>query len=91
MKQELSPDYEINVENMIPFTENNSQKGMNLFEASFYNNKGKKIKMLVLKNNEEPGNFGCKQIFQMKDGTFILEEENEDVEYYFSKNLQDLL
>ena len=91
MKQEHSLDYEINVENIIPFTENYSQNGMNLFETCFYNSKGKEVKMMVLKNNEEPGNFGCKQIFQMKDGNFILEEENEDVEYYFSKNLQDLL
>lgn len=91
MKQELSPDYEINVENMIPFIESKPQNGMHLFEATFYNTKGKKTKMMVLKNNEEPGNFGCKQIFQMKDGSFILEEENEDIEYYFSKNLQDLL
>lgn len=91
MKKELDLSYDVIVENMIPFTEGLSQQGMNLSETTFFNKKGKEVTMTVLRNEEEPGSIGCKQIFQMKDGKFILEiEDEEGVEYFYSEKIEDL-
>ena len=92
MKKELDLDYDINVVNMIPFTKSLPNSEMVLHEAEFYNLKGNAVKMMVLKNDIEFGSIGCKQIFQMKDGKFILEVEDEEgVEYFFSNKIEDLL
>ena len=91
----LDFDYDIDVKNMIPFTEDQATNDWQLRNTTFFSLDGKKFKeipMVNLGNGINPGECGAKQIFQMKDGKFILEVEDEEgVEYFFSENLQDLL
>jgi hypothetical protein len=88
MRQELDPKYDIAVNNMLPF-EGDAPKGWEIEEAEFISAKGKAAKMNVLRK-EEAGSI--QQIFQMKDGKFILEVDNfEEIEYFCSNDLVDLL
>ena len=83
MKQELNVDYDISVDNMLPINEPVGSFVVN--ESSFIGNDNKLTHMNVLQD-------GDKQIFAMKDGTFVLEECDDDgCNYFFSKDINDLL
>jgi hypothetical protein len=95
MRQELDPEYDIAVNNMLPF-EGDAPKGWEVEKAEFISTKGKAVKMNVLRK-EEVGSKdhltqSVQQIFQMKDGKFILEVDDfEEIEYFCSNDLADLL
>ena len=86
---ELDADYDMTVDNMVTLT--GEYKGWTNKEGEFYSvNEGKFINMSVLNNDFD------KQIFQMKDGRFVLEVENIEsdefeVEYFYSYDINDLL
>jgi hypothetical protein len=67
--------------------------GWQLYDAEFYSVKTRKvINLKTLYNGTEIGRIGAKQIFQMKDGKYVLEVEDEEgVEYFYSENIQDLV
>jgi len=86
-KIKLSDDYEINVDQMLDIKEHKGD--FKVIKASFYNLKGTKVNRNVLSNETEGE---CRQIFSMKDGTFILEiDDCINVEYFYSKDINDLL
>jgi hypothetical protein len=93
MKQELDYNYDINARNMTSFTEDQTSEGWVLSEAEFVPfDTDEEIKVTVLSNGVDVGECGAKQIFQMKDGKYILEVEDEEgVEYFYSENIEDLL
>ena len=87
LKKELDDNYDISVENMLDMTQEIG--GFKLSEEEFSNKKSKLVKKNILRNEEEN-----KQIFSMKDGLFILEVEDVNegtVEYFFSKDINDLI
>lgn len=85
---ELDLDYDMTVDNMVPLT--GEYKGWTNEEGEFYLLSDEKlVKMPYLLNCN-------KQIFQMKDGRFVLEVENIEsdefeVEYFYSYDINDLL
>jgi hypothetical protein len=90
MRQELDPEYDIAVNNMLPF-EGDAPRGWEVNEAEFATGPRKSVKMKILCKEEENG---ISQIFQMKDGRFVLEREGfnfEEIEYFCSNDLADLL
>lgn len=91
MKNELPEDYDISVENMLDMNKSQELGGFKAQGTTFYNKKGKQIPKQILRNEEE-----SKQIFQMKDGKFILEEETfddkgGDILYFYSDVITDLI
>lgn len=84
---ELDLDYDMTVENMEPLTD--KYNGWSNEEGEFYLlSDAKLVKMPYLLND------ACdKQIFKMKDGRFVLEVENDEfeVEYFYSYDINDLL
>lgn len=94
MKQELSDDYIIDADNMVDFKE--VPKGCEIFESEFYSpQKEADIKVKILRKDISTEE--AKQVFQMKDGIFILEhstfddEFGEVIEYFYSQSLFDLI
>lgn len=91
----LSDDYEISVGEMIDITKDKETDKFKIDKSEFYLIKEKKfVHMNVLRYDVS---FSlAKQIFQMKDGNFILEvstfddEEGEIVEYYYSTDINEL-
>ena len=85
---ELDLDYDMTVDNMVPLT--GEYKGWTNEEGEFYLLSDEKlVKMPYLLNCN-------KQIFQMKDGRFVLEVENIEsdefeAEYFYSYDINDLL
>lgn len=83
----LSDDYEVTVDNMIPL--NSKVSNFEVCNSQFFSfEKDKLVNMDILVNEE-----GW-QIFAMKDGTFILEVEDfamGTVDYLQADNLQDIL
>jgi hypothetical protein len=82
--KELDIDYDISVSNMYDIT---LDRGNFLVtDTEFYDiNTSKLTNKKVLRS-------GGKQIFSMKDGTFILEiEDCGEVEYFYSNNINDLI
>jgi hypothetical protein len=91
MKQILDENYDIDAANWVPMKSEQAKNGFNLQPATFYNKKGKeaKVDVLVFEGNG-------KQIFQMPDGKFILEDcdrdyQGDNIEYFWSENLDDLM
>jgi len=85
MKKELSEDYEISATNMLDIEKEISYFKIENSEFFIYP-KGK-LNRKILKHDN-------KQIFQMKDGIFILEVEDyikSTCEYYYSKDITDLI
>lgn len=83
---ELDLEYDMTVDNMVPLT--GEYKGWTNEEGEFYSPEEDVIKMNYLLNDD------CtRQIFQMKDGRFVLEVENDEfeVEYFYSYDINDLL
>ena len=84
---ELDSDYDMSVENMVPLT--GEYKGWTNEEGEFYLLSNEKLVKMPYLLNED-----CdRQIFQMKDGRFVLEVENDEfeVEYFYSHDINDLL
>jgi hypothetical protein len=86
--KKLSNSYEISADNMISMSESYKVKGFNIIEGEFFSEyDGDIVPVNILESDNQD-----KQIFSMKDGTFILEaEEDGDIEYYYSYNIIDLL
>lgn len=87
MKQALSDNYDICVENMNDINE--KVGNFEVKKATFFNKGNKKETKNVL-------TFENQQIFSMKDGTFVLEVEVDNdeggyCEYFYSDNIKDLL
>jgi len=84
---ELDSDYDMTVDNMVPLTD--KYTGWSNKEGEFFSPSDDDfIKMSCLLNDT------CdKQIFKMKDGRFVLEVENDEleVEYFYSYDINDLL
>ena len=82
--KELDIDYDISVSNMNDIT--NDHGDFLVTDTEFYDiNTSKLTNKKVLRS-------GGKQIFSMKDGTFILEiEDCGEVEYFYSNNINDLI
>lgn len=93
MKKDLDSNYDIMADKMVSFTPEQLREGWVLYDAEFYSVKTRKVvKIQTLNNGIEVGECGAKQIFQMKDGKYILEVEDEDgVEYFYSENIEDLI
>jgi hypothetical protein len=83
--KELSWDYDISVERILNIDQ--KLQGYEITEATFMNNKEQYEKRNVL--GDQKGN----QIFKMRDGKYILESENEEMEvdYFYSMDINDLL
>lgn len=86
--KKLNDSYEISADNMISMTESHTVVGFNLIEGEFFSESdGDIVPVNILESHNQD-----KQIFSMKDGTFILEaEEDGDIEYYYSYNITDLI
>jgi hypothetical protein len=83
--KELDFDYDLTVDNMVPIT--TEYNGWENTEGEFYSiNKSGFVKMPLLSKDG-------KQIFQMKDGCYIIEIEDEEmnVDYFYSHDINDLL
>lgn len=92
MKKELGWDYDITVDNMIPMTKEQEIGNFKLHETEFGSQKKKGLVKMNVLTIGQAGCDGCRQIFQMNDGKFILEVEDEGmVDYYYSKDITDLL
>ncbi len=96
MKKELDIDYDISVDYMTPIGPEHETETFKIKSAEFYPKKGKLVSMNILSNGIEAGTSGSKQIFAMKDGTFVLEiedwtDEDNEVKYFYSDNIKDLL
>jgi len=82
--KELDLDYDISVDNMNDII--TDYGNFVVEDAEFYDRKTTKLVTKKVLVNEG------KQIFSMKDGIYILEiEDCGEVEYYYSKNLNDLV
>ena len=84
---ELDLEYDMTVENMVPLT--GEYKGWTNEEGEFYLLSNEKIVKMPYLLNED-----CdRQIFQMKDGRFVLEVENDEceVDFFYSYDINDLL
>jgi hypothetical protein len=85
--KQLSDDYDVTVDNMIPL--NSKHENFDVFNSQFFSfEQDKLINMDILAND------AGWQIFAMKDNTFVLEVEDFDmctVEYFQTDNLQDIL
>ena len=87
MRKELNDNYDISADRMVDITETCS--GFLNEPATFYSfSVDKYITKQILISELE---LGTKQIFKMNDGLFILEIEDGELEYYCSKNLNDLI
>lgn len=90
MKQELDLNYDISVDNMVDISPRSNEwiKGFDIKKAEFFNRKGKRvIKDVLFRVNGHT----TEQIFQMKDGLFILEvEEDGEITYFYSDNINDI-
>lgn len=83
---ELEIDYDISVNNMQNITE--SKGNFKVVDSNFYDwSSEKEVKMKILSDDNG------KQIFSMKDGKFVLEveDENMEIDYFYSENIEDLL
>jgi hypothetical protein len=100
-KKKLSDDYDITVDNMIDGSTDQEIGRFKLSKETFYNKKGKAVKMKVLRLETDEQ---IKQIFCMKDNTFVLEVETlggdihdnvgyegDNIQYYQSNKLVDLV
>jgi hypothetical protein len=90
MKQLLDDNYDISAENWIPMKAEQAKNGFNLKTVKFQTSKGEERTVDVLVFGEDG-----KQIFQMKDGRFVLEDcdqtyQGDDIKYFWSENLDDL-
>lgn len=86
--KQLSDDYEISVDRMIPLQESTNENFTVIDGVFFSEINGEFINMPILVNED-----GW-QIFSMKDNTFILEVEDfleGTVEYFQADNLEDIL
>ena len=89
----LDDNYDICVDDMLPMLIEQEKGDFKIKNGEFYRTKDfEKVNMPILAT----GRIDCgalnKQIFSMKDGKFILEiEENYEVEYFYSENLDELI
>ena len=73
---------------MIDMTAEQEANGFELSVGEFYSAKTKKqVKKNILVRNTDQS---IEQIFSMIDGDFILEVEEDEINYYHSKDLNDL-
>ena len=87
---QLSEDYDVTVDNMVPITTLPENINFDLMNSQFYSFVKKTFVNMDILVNEEAG----WQIFAMNDNTFVLEVEDFDmgtVDYFQADNLQDIL
>jgi hypothetical protein len=80
--EKLDDNYDISVDDMNSIGE--PMNGWEVYTGSFMNKAGHNVDMKYLSNLN-------KSIFSMKDGLFILEVETDNVEYFCSTDINDLL
>jgi hypothetical protein len=88
--KQLSEDYDVTVDNMVPITTLPENINFDLMNSQFYSFVKKTFVNMDILVNEEAG----WQIFAMNDNTFVLEVEDFDmgtVDYFQADNLQDIL
>lgn len=94
MREELSLDYDISIDNMIEFTTEEVEFangfGFKLSNEEFYSIKNNVLVPILLLRNID------NQIFKMNDGLFILEfcpdmDQEGGIVYYKSTDLKDLV
>ncbi len=84
MKRKLPNSYDIAVDKMVDATITQEKNGFKVKQGNFFNKSSVIVpRQILVKEN--------KKIFFMKDGKFVLEvEQEEDVIYFYSDNLDDL-
>lgn len=86
--EKLNDNYDLSAKNMLNITDEYVHGKWKISSSKFYTEDGTiNIKVLVTSD---------RQIFQMNDGKFILEIENDyydngSFSYYYSTNINDLL
>ncbi len=91
MKKELSVDYDVTVDNMLDMSNDQEVGPFKVTQGTFFNKSGKEVKKNILEFDDDE-NFVRRQIFSMKDGTFVLElEVDMEVTYFYSEDLNDLI
>lgn len=79
--------YDVNSNHMVSFDSNFKIGDFRAYNSEFLNFNQPADRKIILINTQED-----KQIFQMKDGKFILEIEDGDYcRYYYSYNLEELI